>query len=296
MTQSTDEQTDELHNESTTEWLGVGRRPLLKALGAGTTLSLGAGLGAAAGDRFDDQEGGEATAEQLHPVFGYATTDAGSIPEEMSPDHEVQMLAAPPAGKSQPPFLVFDPVGLHVESGDIVQFTAMTPDHTVTAYHPGIGFDHGRVPEDSQPFSSPVLGPGAAWLYRFETEGVYDMYCGPHHLMGMVMRTVVGDLSEDALPDYATSVEGLPTEKALVKGFSRPDGNELSVWPFLTAAEVLGADPLHPMNIQEAGTVSFSAVADALDYEFKRPGAETQTTEGNGTTTTNAAMGRYSDE
>ena len=283
MMESNGERTSGQHSESTTTSPNIGRRPLLAALGASTALSLGAGPVAGATDRRERLEGEESDDDQIHPVFGYATTDAASIPERFDPEHEVTMLAAPPAGPEQPAFLAFDPVGLHVSSGDIVQFTAMSPDHTVTAFHSGIGFEHNRVPADSQPFSSPVLGPGAAWLYQFETEGVYDVYCGPHHLMGMVMRIVVGDVGDDELPEYATSVDGLPSEEVLVNAFSQPEGNELSVWPYVTSAEIFGSDRLHPSAIQDDTTVPFGDVAEALGYEFEPPGSETKTPGGNET-------------
>jgi len=62
------------------------------------------------------------------------------------------------------------------------------------------------------------------------------------------------------------------------------------VWPFLTPAQVLGTEPLAPTNIQEMDEVPYSAVAEALGYEFQPP-QEQQTgngTEGNVTTTVTA--------
>ena len=62
------------------------------------------------------------------------------------------------------------------------------------------------------------------------------------------------------------------------------------MWPFLTPAQVLGTEPLAPTNIQEIDEVPYSAVAEALGYEFQPP-QEQQTgngTEGNVTTTVTA--------
>lgn len=42
-------------------------------------------------------------------------------------------------------------------------------------------------------FSSTVNGHHGFWLYRFEAEGVYDLFCAPHEWGGMGMRIVVGD-------------------------------------------------------------------------------------------------------
>lgn len=83
-------------------------------------------------------------------------------------------------------------MGLQIDVGDTVAFHAHTPDHTVTAYH----MEHGRqqrVPDDADPFSSPVLPIGASWLYQFDQPGTYDINCAPHEFFGMVGRIVVGD-------------------------------------------------------------------------------------------------------
>jgi plastocyanin len=259
-------------DESIEQLLGVGRRPLLRALGAGAALSLG---GVAAADEHEDDgdaDDADADADDIDPVFGYPTTDAEDLPDGLDPDHEVELLVAPPSGPGQPPFLYFDPAGLHLETDDVVQFTAVSPDHTVTAYHEGIGFDESRTPDDAEPFSSPVIGPGAAWLYRFEHEGVYDVYCGPHQILGMVMRLVVGDIDEEDLPEYADSVEGVPSAEQLEAGLNElSEANEDCEWPYVMPAEVLGSDALNPTCIQEAGEVPFSDVAEDLGYDFQAP-------------------------
>lgn len=290
---STDESPDSVEDS----WGGLGRRPLLKTLGAGAALSLGTGFGVAAQEQAGNGDGESA---EIDPLYGYPTADAEAIPESLSPDHEVEMRIAQPAGPGQPPLFYFDPVGLRVEPGDVVQFTSQSPDHTVTAYHPGIGFPMRRVPEAAGPFSSPVLGPGGAWLFRFEPAGLYDVYCAPHQLFGMVMRLVVGDLADDEMPAYGTSVEGLPNEQVLSQGLNNlSDQNEDAVWPFVTPAEVLGADPLRPANVRDAGEVPFSAVADALGYEFQPPPATPSGTETPSETATpggNATSGNATSE
>ncbi|MFC7079836.1 cupredoxin domain-containing protein [Halorussus caseinilyticus] len=225
-------------------------------------LSLAPGL--AAGEQ-DDAE--------IDPRYGYPVPDAGKIPADLRPDHEVALEITPPDPQAgTPPSFFFEPTGLRVEAGDIVQFTFDTPDHTVTAYHPANGFQR-RVPENVPPFSSPVVNVGGAWLYRFDREGVYDAYCGPHHVFGMVMRLVVGELGEDAVPEYEATFRRLrgpagvsPYSREMLEGeldgFS--DRNEGTEWVWLTPAEVLDADALDPTRIQEAGTVPFGAVRDEL--------------------------------
>jgi hypothetical protein len=102
---------------------------------------------------------------------------------------------------------------------------------------------------------------------------VYDVYCGPHFVLGMVMRLVAGDIAEEDLPDYARSIEGLPTREQFSQQLNKmSEQNEDCEWPFLLPGNVLGADSLDPMHIQDEGTVPFSAVAEDLGYEFEPAG------------------------
>jgi plastocyanin len=258
---------DETPTESTPTLTSFERRPLLKALGVGAALSFGSGL--AAGEQGDDE---------IHPNYGYSVQDPSDIPESLRPDHEVQLGGAKELPKPGAPvsLFFFDPVGLHVESGDVVQFTFATPDHTVTAYHEAMGFQH-RMPADAPPFSSPIVTMGGAWLYRFDDEGVYDLYCGPHHVLGMVMRVVVGDVPEADYPGFLSSPDEIPPfgeefENLLVRFSDETDTVE---WVFPTPREILTADALDPARIQDDGTVAHDAVLD----ELADSGAGTTTTE-----------------
>lgn len=272
MAPDTDSNTGDFSDRMALDQVGVERRPLLKALGIGATLSLGSGV--AAGQQDDDQ---------IDPLYGYSAPTAEDIPDHLQPDHEVQLMVQPPnPDAGTPPYFFFEPAGLQVNPGDLVQFTFSTPDHTVTAYHPAHGFQR-RIPEDVPPFSSPAVGGGGAWLYRFDQPGVYDYYCGPHHAFGMAARLVVSDLDEDGLPDYVGTFEGsedppilAPYSREMLEGelnaFS--ETNENVEWVWLTPQEVLATDVLDPMQIQEVGTVPFEAVLQALG----RGGAQTTTT------------------
>ncbi|UPV74549.1 hypothetical protein M0R89_00420 [Halorussus limi] len=231
------------------------RRSLLKALGVGAGFSLTSGVAAGMQDQ-----------PEIHPNFGYPVRNTGDVPDELRPDREVRLLASKLDPAAEIPILFyFDPVGLHVDSGDIVQFTFDSPDHTVTAYHEAIGFQT-RVPEEAPPFSSPIAPLDGAWLYRFDHGGVYDLYCGPHHVLGMVMRVVVGDLDEADYPAYLETPEEIPPfgeefEQLLVQ-FS--DANESVEWVFPTPRDVLTASALDPGRIQEEGEVPFEAVRSEL--------------------------------
>lgn len=233
---------------------GMDRRSVMRLLGAGTALSLGAGNAVA---KHDDPH-----PPKIDSHYGYATPDAENVPNRLKPDHEVELHVIPPnRPENRPPIFHFEPSGLAVDSGDIVQFTYTAPDHTITAYHPAHGFQR-RVPEGVPPFSSPVVNAGGAWLYRFEKEGLYDMYCAPHHILGMAMRIVVGDLDEP--PDYEDTFEGSSGPPPLLAPFSKASlEREMNAftafvdaesqdceWVWLTPREVLDAPALDPGNVQ----------------------------------------------
>jgi plastocyanin len=272
-----EETTDEPTDRSTPTWPGFERRPLLKALGVGTALSLGGGVATAYGDKEDendkDDEGDEAA---IDPRYGLPAPDAENIPEGIEPDHVVELHTDLPAdfeNPDHPPFFHFEPSGIQVKSNDVVQFTLEAPDHTITAYHPAFGFQQ-RVPDNVPPFSSPVMNVGGAWLYEFVEPGVYDLYCGPHHVLGMNMRIVVGELADEDVPDYVDTFEG-SQDPPLLAPFSKAflehelnatnEANEDCVWSWMTPQEILGAPSLDPSTIQEQGSVSFEAVLGDID-------------------------------
>jgi plastocyanin len=266
---TSDANTDHRHGHRTTTDQPVWkRRPVLKLLGVGAGLSVGSGAVAAQyGTPTEETPTDGTTTDGLDPYYGVATPDASDIPEGIDPDHEVALNAVLPenmAEPQQPPYFYYEPTGLAVEPGDVVQFTG------VTAYHPGHGFQR-RVPEGVPPFSSPVLSAGGAWFYAFDEPGVYDVYCGPHHVLGMVMRIVVGDTEET--PAYVGTFEGREPsaeQPPLFAPFSQAfleqelnalsDANEDCEWPWLTPVEVLSAPALDPANVRQAGTVPFEDV------------------------------------
>ena len=243
----------------------VGRRPLVKALGMGAALALGSGAVAA---ESDDSE------IEIDPTYGYATPDAATVSDDV-PDHEVELDVADPVPGEHGPLFHFEPTGLSIEAGDVVQFTFRTPDHTITAYHPAHGFQQ-RVPDQVPPFSSPVVNVGGAWLYRFDEPGLYDLYCAPHHILGMTMRIVVGDLASGDVPAYESAFEGsedppllAPFSKEFLEHelevFSEEGTNVRVEWVWLTPFEVLDTAALDPATIQEECEVPFGTVLDDID-------------------------------
>ncbi|WP_209309517.1 cupredoxin domain-containing protein [Haloarcula amylovorans] len=240
----------------------VGRRAVLQALGIGASVAVGSGVVAA--DHDDPHP------PRIDSHYGYATPDANAVPERLAPDHTVELHVGDPVPQEHGPLFHFEPTGLAVDPGDIVQFSVTTPDHTITAYHPAHGYQR-RVPVDVPPFSSPVVSAGGAWLYRFEESGLYDLFCAPHHILGMAMRVVVGDLAEEDVPGYEDTFEGTEGPPPLLAPFSKQflehelerfsGGNEDCEWVWLTPQEVLDTDALDPGAIQaDDGRVSFDEV------------------------------------
>jgi len=186
---------------------------------------------------------GEVTDRNLHrPDAGVITPE-----EETFTVADIAGLVADTLGFN------FDPAGLHVEPGDIVLYSAESPDHLVAAYHEGHGRQN-RVPDGAGPISSPMPPVGGYWLYQFETEGVYDLYCSPHQTFGMVHRVVVHD--EGDIPTLDIQETGRPptAENALAAILGGLDPNVPS------SAEVLDSDALEPTNIVNNGPIPWADV------------------------------------
>ncbi len=251
------------------------RRQILKAAGVTSTIPLASGLGAARGD--ERGQGGDgrdhgrerracSQSQCIHPVLGYSGLEGeAKMPAPLRPQYEVDLITRPPDAESERPLpeFFFEPTGLSVEPGDVVRFNLETPDHTVTAYHPQLGRQR-RVPEGVPAFSSPVLGTGTFWLYRFDQPGVYDVLCAPHEIFGMVGRIVVGDPPTE--PDFGPS------------GPVEMDGEEVELRPPALTAELVYQDPLlDPTTIAERGSVGWDDLAPESKevlLEFPEPPAE----------------------
>lgn len=219
------------------------RRTFLKYSGAVGALTLAAGC---LGDDDDKENGEEAvgTDQDLHPRYGYPSTSLEDD-EPVESDHTIKLQWDP---SQSPPEFYFDPAGLAIESGDVVRFEFLSPDHAVTAFHEAFGRTH-RVPEDAAPVSSPMMETGTYWLCEFEESGVWDLYCPPHEFFSMGMRLVVdeatGPATEPADPDY--------------------DGEARQPEPEL--AKVFNADALDPETILEEGDVPWEDVGIGADHE-----------------------------
>lgn len=222
---------------------GIDRRNLMKVLGAGAGLAALGGSATATstpGNRIDDVYGAPYAANRDNVPSGLV-------------DHEVLLHIHDPPGAhpgfpdKNTPETFFDPVGLHVKPGEVVQFQGHGVGlHTVTSFHPKFNEPPfillpDRVPTDHG-FTSSLVTEGDSWLYRFTTKGVYDLLCLPHVSLGMVIRIVVFDPSEDDIED--------PT-------FDEPEPDPNAPL-FPNAAAVLNDTALDPSAIVGAGEVAWS--------------------------------------
>jgi plastocyanin len=87
--------------------------------------------------------------------------------------------------------MYFSPVGLHVDPGTTVRWTAESGQHSTTAFHPE-NDNELRIPEAADPWYSAAMSY-TSFEHTLEAEGTYDYYCSIHYNHGMVGRIVVGD-------------------------------------------------------------------------------------------------------
>ncbi|MGH6895491.1 MAG: plastocyanin/azurin family copper-binding protein [Geminicoccaceae bacterium] len=87
----------------------------------------------------------------------------------------------------------FDPIGVLIAPGQSVRWVNEANVHTSTAYHPD-NDDHAlRIPETAAPWDSGYLiEPGDRFEVALTVPGVYDYFCTPHEMAGMVGRIIVG--------------------------------------------------------------------------------------------------------
>jgi plastocyanin len=102
-------------------------------------------------------------------------------------------LVQTPAGQTY-----FDPAGIHIAPGDRVRWIQISGFHSITAYHPRNDNHELRIPEAAEPWDSDILladypKRGATFEQAFTVPGVYDYFCKPHEMAGMVGRVVVGE-------------------------------------------------------------------------------------------------------
>ena len=225
----------------------LSRRTLLASVGTGAVVGIAGCLGSASTGSDDTTTAADTPTpddgDAVHPRWGFIG-ETMETPAPVEADHVVQLLIAE-REEGPIPMFYFEPTGLFVESGDVVKFVFATPDHAVTTFHPGLGRTQ-RVPDGVPALSSPMMTAGSYWLYRFETPGVYDLYCPPHEPYGMTMRVVVDEAGGPATQPAST--------EPAAHGQPRP--------PMAMSAAILNDDALAPENVVEKGTVAWAAIAD----------------------------------
>lgn len=94
----------------------------------------------------------------------------------------------------------FDPIGVWVQPGTIVRFVLDSGAHDTQSYHPSNATDLLRIPAGAEPWNSGIMGgiynTATTFDVTLTVEGVYDYFCMPHELHGMVGRIIVGDPNE----------------------------------------------------------------------------------------------------
>lgn len=106
----------------------------------------------------------------------------------------------------------YDPVGLAITPGTTLRFVNRDPanSHTATAYHPALFERAARIPDGAAPWNSDFLLPDESFEVTLEVPGVYDYYCLPHEMAGMVGRIVVGRPSDTGWQGAAQDTGDLP--------------------------------------------------------------------------------------
>lgn len=192
-------------------------------------------------------------------VSGGSTSTETATPEQTETEtatggetHEVLMVSD---GEDH----YFDPIGLHVQPGDTIEWTIDSGSHNAVSYD-------DRIPEDAEGFEGDVISEGS-YEQTFEVEGTYDYYCMPHQSMGMVGRFVVGEAGGPAegsmpehgdVPESSTIVdEGSVSYEAFT---SDGDGTETAASTETgTSQEVTDADPDEQDATTEASGPGFTA-------------------------------------
>ncbi len=166
------------------------RRQLLLAAAGGLALS---------GCLGDGDEGDDGTDEDAD---GGTDGDADDTDDDSEMDDGMDVAQTVELQSTS-----FQPDLVTIEPGETVQWTQQSGSHTVTTYHPDNDMPDrvaGDVVLDEN------IGSGDQIEQTFETAGVYDYFCRPHHSMGMVGSVVVGEPSADE-PGLAPPQDDLPS-------------------------------------------------------------------------------------
>lgn len=112
----------------------------------------------------------------------------------------------------------FAPVGIAVPVGTWMHFVNDDAgnSHTATTYHPDLYGRARRIPAAAEAWDSGFLLPGESFDVVLSAPGVYDYYCIPHEMHGMVGRIVVGTPDDAGWEGEAAATDDVP-EAALAQ-------------------------------------------------------------------------------
>lgn len=162
--------------------------------------------------------GGSTLAGLALPPWLARAAGRGAIPSELGGGAaaEIRMRSDALGGR-----VWFDPIGIRVAPGTTVRWVLEAGAHSATAYHPANANHAPRIPPDAEPWDSGILTrPGQRFELRLDVPGVYDYFCLPHELAGMVGRIVVEVRGGKGLLEPAPVSEGFrPVPPAALAAF-----------------------------------------------------------------------------
>lgn len=163
------------------------RRRFIRATGLVIATGL-AGCSTGSGNSVDETTTESATTTESDPTTSTTTETSGETTTTAEASGPRVEMRTDNKGS------YFTPKGLLVEPGTTVTFVNESGAHAVTAYHPDFGDKPLRIPEEAEPWDSPVYSEsGSEYEVTLDVPGVYDYYCPPHEVMGMVGRVIVGE-------------------------------------------------------------------------------------------------------
>lgn len=196
----------------------------------------------------NESAGTEGTVGQVDTETGTPVANQTAIPEANQTDQQEGNQTVgepgPPMESEGFPDFYFDPVGVQLSPGEVIEFRNVEELHTVTAFHPRYDVQR-RIPDGVAGFSSPPMVGEDVWVYRFSEPGVYDIHCLPHLDLGMVMRVVV-----------------VEDDGTVPVGYDDP-GPEAEVGVPEIPLRVLNTPELDPENIVDQGTVAWTDLTEA---------------------------------
>lgn len=112
---------------------------------------------------------------------------------------EITMKGRPDGSK-----VWFDPYGVLIRPGQTVRWTNRdkSNSHTATAYGPENDDHPRRIPKGAIAFNSDYLLPDESFEVMLEAVGVYDFFCIPHEMSGMVGRIIVAEPGQTGFGEY----------------------------------------------------------------------------------------------